>query len=324
MIRKIVMFGRSGLKYERTDAGETEAQQTRVRVAAARNCIRRFKSCSVMSPEWVSLVETIEQLGRLSQMETSMTETKGVDEQEGRTEGDGTLWDQAAHEETIRVLVEEAKVNLCLRMINDFKKWDYDERDRADKLAKAAQRYSCDEVQLERHAHIFEDNLGLLLVRAFGHVETLQLTDIPLLLEHIHMVLQHCEVAATGYSAKSQEKVVLYYFASVLTYAEELNTAEILGRLKDLDLLRMMTKHLKADTYCANDTLGTVVEGYARLCENEDFQTDWESFFPTPEHIEDFLYMDKIAQKVLSNAEDKKASIRPLLDFLLKLGRRAK
>lgn len=39
----------------------------------------------------------------------------------------------------------------------------------------------------------FEESLGLLLWRSFIHVETLQLMDIPLLIEHCAMVLNYCE-----------------------------------------------------------------------------------------------------------------------------------
>eukprot|EP00397_Hematodinium_sp_SG-2012_P019828 GEMP01020396.1.p1 GENE.GEMP01020396.1~~GEMP01020396.1.p1 ORF type:complete len:320 (+),score=70.75 GEMP01020396.1:38-997(+) len=316
------MSSRTAQKYERTDGGDNEASHTKVRVAAARNCIRQIKSSSVMSVEWIALVENIEQLGRLSQMEAHMPNEKAVENQEGKADGDGTLWDQTAHEETIRVLVEEAKVNLCVRMMNDFKMWDYDEAKRVETLRSVTQHYDCDNAQLERHTHVFEACMGVLLVRALSHVETLQLTDIPLILEHVQMVLSHCRPSQKTYAPKAQERLVLYYFSSVLTYAEELNATEILGRLKELDLILLVNKFLMIENFIPIDTLAVVLEAYGALCDNEDFQTDWESFFPTPDHVDTLLQLDKVAQRVLVHFPDKKPSIRPLLDFLLKLGRR--
>lgn len=46
-----------------------------------------------------------------------------------------------------------------------------------------------DEDTLARKCDCFEESLGLLLLRGFMHLETLQLTDIPLLLEHVATVL---------------------------------------------------------------------------------------------------------------------------------------
>lgn len=316
------MTSRSSAKYERTDINDNEKQQTRVRISAARNYIRQIKSVEILTKEWITLVDNIEQLSRLSQMETHIPDTKVVDNQEGRVEGEGTLWDQSAHEETIRVLVEEAKVNLCLRMMNEYKKWDYNPDEKSTKITEALRRFDCDEAQLERSGQTFEDCLGVLLVRALAHVETLQLTDIPLILEHVTLVMNYVDDYGNSktFSPKSQEKICIYYYASVLKFTEDLNASEILGRIKELDLLLLVNKYLSVN-FVPLETLVEVVLGYSALCDNEDFQSNWESFFPTEEHIDYFLELDKVAQKMLAHYEERKSDIRPLLDFLLKLAR---
>jgi len=309
-------------KYERTDPFENESKQTSARVAAARNYIKQIKSVAILSPEWITLANNMEQLGRLSQMESHLPNEKVTSGQEGRTEGEGTLWDQSAHEETIRVLVEEAKVNLCIRLMNEFKRWDYKPDLREETINKSIERYKADEAMLERNAQCFEDNLGILLVRAFAHVETLQLCDIPLIFEHILMVLKHVEENAESksFSPKSQEKVAIYYYAYILKYTEQLNTAEIFGRLKELDLIHEANRYLAAN-FVPLETLVEVMIGYAALCDDEDFLSDWKSFFPTQEHKQSFLELDKLAQKMLAHYEEKIREIRPLLDFLKKLER---
>ena len=35
----------------------------------------------------------------------------------------GTLWDTDRGTDTLRILVEEAKVNICIRLIKDYKFW---------------------------------------------------------------------------------------------------------------------------------------------------------------------------------------------------------
>merc|ERR1712050_489640 len=115
-----------------------------------------------------------------------------VGEAQGRnTDSGGTLWDQEAHENAIRILVEEAKVNLCLRMMNDYKKWQYDLQKKDATIAYAIKQYEYNHGQLEHKCLQFEESLGVLLDRAFAHVETLQLMDIPLLIEHCVLVLTH-------------------------------------------------------------------------------------------------------------------------------------
>merc|ERR1712110_1298205 len=86
----------------------------------------------------------------------------------------------------------------------------------------------------------FEEYMGLLLCRALVHVETLQLMDIPLLIEHIAYVL-HRAVAGSTQNAKMQETVVLYYFSSLMKHAENLNNTELLARVRENNLMRLVT-----------------------------------------------------------------------------------
>merc|ERR1719461_2668346 len=107
--------------------------------------------------------------------------------------------------------------------MNDYKKWCYNPEERHSTMSQARQAFEYSDAQLTSKCQQFEESLGLLLYRAFVHVETLQLMDIPLLIEHCAMVLETCRRGeAVPLDLKEQETVVLYYFSSLMKHAEVL------------------------------------------------------------------------------------------------------
>lgn len=312
-------------KYAHEDVGEAE-RPLRVCAEAGRKCVRNIHQYPILSVEWIALVDSLKQLTRLVQLEGRMPANTKVSEAAGRnTDSDGTLWDQEAHENAIRILVEEAKVNLCLRMMNEFKKWQYDPKERHDTMSEAIATYDFNEMQLDQKCRQFEESLGLLLLRAFQHVETLQLMDIPLLIEHCAMVFTACKSMSleSGVNIKMQETTVLHYFSSLMKHAEALNNGELLAKSREFSLVHLAVDHIQAHVAeYPLETLITVAEGFAALADNEDFRTDWESFFQTPEGASDdkakvnFLGMeDKVVTLILKENPDRKRDLRPLLDF---------
>jgi len=262
-----------------------------------------------------------------------------VSEFKGRDgESEGTLWDQEQHENAIRILVEEAKVNLCLRMMNDYKKWAYDAGLKDQTMQHALQVFSAEGKQmsmpqLENKCTEFEEFLGLLLTKAFTHVETLQLMDIPLLIEHCALVLGKVQSKLARGGTKTQETVVLYYFASLMTHSESLNNGEVLAKMRELDLM-----HLAVEVALTNqdsfppEVVPEFLKGLAALANNEDFQTNVESFF-TPytqpmAHLttdgtkKQFLMLDEqMCVPFLRDNPDQKKHVRPLLDLFNKIKR---
>merc|ERR1719161_3174026 len=148
------------VKGEHGDDGRRDA--IKLRQDEARKCVRKVQSYPVLSAEWIALVDSLHQLARLAQLDGLMPANLKVTETVGRNnESDGTLWDQEANENTIRVLVEEAKVNLCLRIMNDYKQWHYDPSERAQTIGQVMKQHNLTEPQLERTCLQFEESLGL-------------------------------------------------------------------------------------------------------------------------------------------------------------------
>jgi len=314
-------------KYASDDTGEQD-RPMRVCAEAGRKCVRNIHQFPVLSPEWIQLVDSLKQLTRLVQLEGRMPANEKVAETHGRDkQSEGTLWDQEAHENAIRILVEEAKVNLCLRMMNDYKKWHYSPESRRETMQQAIVACDLNEAQLDQKCRQFEEAMGVLLWRAFVHVETLQLMDIPLLIEHTAMVLEFCEghrQEQLGCSAKEQEMVAMYYFAALMRHAEELNNSELLAKTREFRLIHLATLHIHrhANAEYPEDYSHDIAQGLAAICDNEDFQTNWPEFFLDPEGIQNreqmmqFLQLREVfVDPIIAQYPEKQKVLRPLTDF---------
>lgn len=320
-------------KYAHEDAGEE--RPVKVCAEAGRKCVRNIHQYPILSVEWIGLVDSLKQLTRLVQLEGRMPANAKVSEAQGRNkDSEGTLWDQEAHENAIRILVEEAKVNLCLRMMNDFKKWQYDPAEKRATFHETMQAYDYSEAQLEQKCQLFEESLGMLLWRAFVHVETLQLMDIPLLIEHIALILESAKRPGfeSARNVKMQETIVLYYFASLMKHAEALNNSELLAKSREHRLVHLATEQvLKHTEEYPMDVISFVAEGFSALADNEDFRSCWDQFFldldgkPDRAAKEFFLQLEeKVVNPVLKESPDRKRYLRPLLDLFKAIQRTMK
>lgn len=320
-------------KYTSEEELEGGDAPLKVSIEAGRKCVRNIHQYPVMTPEWLGLVDSLKQLYRLVQIEARMPANEKVLLVQGRdAESTGTLWDQASHETAIRILVEEAKVNLCIRMMSDFKQWQYAPAKKVDAIAQATRDTKYSEHQLETKILHFEEYLGFLLRKAFIHVETLQLIDVRLLTDYSVMVLQHCQqIAASGElklgEMKTQETFILYYVAAVFKHAEALNNAEVLAEARTSRLVHLAADHLLTglDMY-PMDIVIEMAEGFAALADNENFGTDWESYFAPPfgdlPDVERFLMIEeKVTGPIIEADPSRRKVLRPLLDMFNKLKR---
>mmetsp|Transcript_137387 Transcript_137387/g.342674 ORF Transcript_137387/g.342674 Transcript_137387/m.342674 type:complete len:332 (-) Transcript_137387:89-1084(-) len=316
----------SAAKYE-PDSGSEQDKPPKVSAEAGRRCVRMIQHYPVLSQEWMGLIDSLKQLTRLVHLESGMPVDARVNEACGRDqESGGTLWDQESHENAVRILVEEAKVNLCLRMMCDFKTWQYNLDQRKADVEQAAQSMNVTEEHIEAKCKQFEESLGVLLWRSFLHVETLQLMDVPMLIEHTAKVLSYCDRVQREKLQRSrnqQEMLAVAYFAALMKHAEALNNAEVLAKSRECRLVRLATCHVinHAATEYPSQISVEVAHGFAALAYNEDFRTDWTIFFEDDSGNLDtefcyyFLQLRDLVEKVISEFGEKKAELRPLTDF---------
>lgn len=314
-----------GAKYAQEDTAEDDGSKPlKVCAEAGRKCVRNIHHRPILSPDWTQLVDSLKQLTRLMQLEGRMSDDAKVGEALGRDDSSGgTLWDQAAHENVIRILVEEAKVNLCLRMMHDYKKWQYNPTERAATMRDAMQAFEHNEALMERKCVQYEEAMGLLLWRAFMHVETLQLMDIPMVIEHCSMVVEAAQTLQIEPLQNMQESIVLHYFSCLMKHAEELNNAELLAKAREQRLVNSVVRYvLLHDKRFDPMLINAVADGFSSLANNEDFSTEWKSFFLEPDDMALFMQLEsKIVAPILSLKPERKRDLRPLLDLFRKVER---
>merc|ERR1711862_727211 len=104
-------------------------------------------------------------------------------------------------------------------------------------------------------------------------------------------------------------------------HAEDLNNAELLAKAREVDLISMAARQSVRIVECRShdEDFDHIADGFAALCDNEDFKTSWETFFPTPEYKREFLGLDNLAQVVIRVNAGRKRALRPLPDFFNKL-----
>jgi hypothetical protein len=74
--------------------------------------IRTLGNHPLYSEQWCDMAEIFGRIASISDIEQSLSAAKG--------DGDGTLWE--TEEQALRYLIEDGKLNLCLRQMIEFKR----------------------------------------------------------------------------------------------------------------------------------------------------------------------------------------------------------
>jgi hypothetical protein len=94
------------------------------------------------------------------------------------------LWDQNHDELATRALLEEGKLNLLMRILHTFKTAQRDKDTFNEAVGNAAKRKGMATEEILSQCRMMEQSAGLLLQYALRHVESLQVLDVPELMEH--------------------------------------------------------------------------------------------------------------------------------------------
>lgn len=312
----------SYVKENRAEDDKLVTQERRVELA--REKVRAIRYYEICTPEWFEMAEHVQDLSALAKVETYCPKVDyNWQEQEGKA-GDGTLWDQKVAEVAIRVLVEDAKVVACLRLLNDLKRWQYDPVRYKEGMEQAARILRTHKVEdITQKLVVFEESIGYIVQRAYNHVEAMQLSDMPLTIEHVSMCLRETKTKQLPTeNHKLQETSAMFLLFTLCKHIEHFNSTEILARMREEKVLPMIVQFLllKLGTLGQDVTL-RVVEGFAAVCESEDFLTEWSDFFSDDERAELLEFDDKVVKAVLAQFPDKRAAFRPCTDWLNRVRR---
>ncbi|KAJ1620935.1 hypothetical protein T492DRAFT_914695 [Pavlovales sp. CCMP2436] len=265
------MFSRRGGSYEAAaDSGSLE-ELTRKLSGDLRKHIRKLDHHPPLSRGWLALIDSLLHISNIALMEHRLP----------REDDTATLWE--GEELTVRFLLEEGKLNLCLRLMHEYKR----KRRELDADAQVATR-SAMEVDMEVSALnarmlVFEQSLTVLLKCAFEHAEPLQTVDMPELLEHCAEVLECASArpADTLELLRTQESAVPLYVLSVLKRLEVLDERRVCELFKACALVPRVL-HFAAVHGEKLGAEGTEAIGQVLLLvlESEDYKTHKAHYLP--------------------------------------------
>ena len=155
-----------------TAKGETDGgldDLTRKLADDLRVQIRKLGCVPLFSEEWFDMADVFGRIANVSDMESKLAEGK-----EGKT-----LWE--TEEQALRFLMEDGKLNLCLRNLVDFKL-----HQRRARILGSGPIFD-----FSKECDKFERGLGVVLRNAWMHVEAIQTSDLSSLITHIADTLEN-------------------------------------------------------------------------------------------------------------------------------------
>ena len=196
----LFFFSRTAAAAQETaNEPETLDDLSRKLAVDLRKHVRRLEGHPMFSRDWIGMVDSLVHISNIAQMEHRLPRS-----------GDGTLWE--GDELTVRFLLEEGKLNLCLRLMHDFCRAVAAMQPPSDAYAsflaeRAAAAELPDADAMQQKLLTFEQAMGVLLRCAFEHVEAVQTTDLPELCDHAGEVFRACAWCKQNLQPRSQVHV---------------------------------------------------------------------------------------------------------------------
>jgi len=191
-----------------------------------RDHIRFLADYEIMNTDWMRMAESLHQIANVAFMETHLPPSEENPlNQQGKKE-QGTLWDQERDELAIRILLEEGKLNLAMRILHKFKQLQRSPK--FDETFKTTcRKFSTEASTVTERCRVFEQSVGTLLRLALQHVEALQIMDLPQLVAHCKELLTEAVKSErkepnTSDQDKLQDTVVVQYLASIASHLENI------------------------------------------------------------------------------------------------------
>lgn len=302
---------RYGAKQE---VDELEVLSEKLAVDLRKN-IRQLESFPILSDPWLEMAETFGRVAAIADMESKLSATKD----------DSTLWE--TEEQALRFMLEDGKLNLCLRSLVDFKK------------TQATARLTNEGVMLKfpQECDKFEKGIGSIMRNAWQHVEVLQTTDLHLLVNHMADVLEAAEKTPelvegflrAGDLHQRQEALVFYYLHGMLGHLDDIKEHRVMPQIRERKIFILGVKALCH--YCrVSRSAGAqafltahrlkACQALALLAETEDFCTYKEQYYNNSE-VDAMLELRDGCLAELSKDFEARKTLRPLMDCIDKAKR---
>eukprot|EP01031_Cornospumella_fuschlensis_P027230 gene27230-32897_t len=288
---------------KRDDFDEFESISERL-AADLRKSIRQLDNFPILSDPWFEMAETFGRVANISDVESSLPSAKK----------EGTLWE--TEEQALRFLLEDGKLNLCLRSLIEFKA----------KQIEARHNNGGPMIEFVAECDKFEKGVGVIMKNAWQHVEVLQTTDLPALVQHIAAVLEGALAlpdVMEGLLKKSdmhqrQEVLVFYYLNGLFRHVEDIREHRVMPVVREQKIFMLAVKALcQYGGQIQTAHRFVAAQALALLAETEDFATHRDAYYG--EHAGDVDRMVQLKESMLSELAgdfERRKAIRPLLDCI--------
>lgn len=284
-----------------------EERMTRLKLEL-REHVRFLSDYDIMSSDWLRMAESLNQIANVAFMETHLPPSESNPLQQQGKKSVGTLWDQEKDELAVRILLEEGKLNLALRILHKY--MEFKRTPEFDKLiVSTCKTYNSPEESVRKRCNVFESGVGILLKYTLQHVEALQILDIPEFMKHVGSVLKDPfgapqeEKDESGKGKEMQRSLVFHYLASLTLKMEEMDEDRIMDLMEKEKIFPLALKHAIAN----RDKLSLVV--LKRFCvflshamHSESFGTEPERFVKGEDEMKNIvkikgLFVDELVEK---------------------------
>jgi len=268
-----------------------------------RRSIRQLENFPILSDPWFEMADIFGRLATVSDMESKLPCTKT----------DATLWE--TEEQALRWLLEDGKLNLCLRCLIEFKSCQIKTR----KIGKGPM------IEFLNECDKFERGIGSVFKNAWEHVEVLQTTDLPCLIIHIADTLQGAlesfdiiyRLMQEGDLHQRQEVLVYYYLYGMLRQVEEIKEHRIMPLIRERRVFilscQLLSKFSKANLLTAHKL--KAAQALALLTETEDFSTHTGQYYSADDTTVLIELREGLLSELMRDFTNRKL-IRPLVDSI--------
>mmetsp|Transcript_2818 Transcript_2818/g.2810 ORF Transcript_2818/g.2810 Transcript_2818/m.2810 type:complete len:308 (-) Transcript_2818:59-982(-) len=273
--------------------------------------IRTLSHCPLLSDSWCDMADVLGRVASVSDVESKLAAGKD----------DATLWE--TEELALRYLLEDGKLNLCLRNLIEYKTFQRDTLKNPSSSSIPADKVDqCDK---------FEKGLGVVLRNAWNHVEAVQTTDIQALVNHIADVLDYglinedyiTQSYDKGDLAMRQEVMVYYYLIAILNRLDELHEDRIMPILRDRHIFMQGVKFLnKYHEYILTTPTLKMIEALSLITASEDYSTYKEQYVTSSSDASELLSLQENILNNYRNDTAIRSIMRPLVDSINQMKRR--
>lgn len=270
-----------------------------------RQSIHSLGSFRPFSDRWMTMSDALARIGHITKMEVSLP----------KENKDATLWD--CDELALRFLLEDGKLNLVLRNLIAYKQLQYE----------MIQEGKAPKNEYKLAARKFEIGTGVTIKHAWLHIEALQTTDLPMMIEYICTVISMAndkpDRLLLGFEDDKkrdelQEKIFPHYILALCKGMEEsIDEDRIMPSVRRFKLLPLFIHFLKIHVKnVTKEVLAVSCEVLSIIFDTDDYQTNEDKYMDETIERKFSELGDLFIYQMSSESSDLRRKIRPLLDEL--------